>query len=526
MKLNNIDISSLSDDDLKRMCIKYQIIQHSELQTITRERLLKETKTYLLFKIQTYKQRKRSMSDPNIRMISSSPSSPSTPSSPSSPSGIPTRDRRMSAPNAVNIVKDQGGPPKSMEHYTRDRRMSHPITTNEVQVAKENHQVRKQLLQQKQEVTQSINMEEYDKIGMYPPVPRLVAIGDLHGDLKVTLQVLRLAKVIPRDIYPNNVDRISWCGGSTWIVQLGDQIDRCRPDEWKKNCVEDFDDIVEDEGNNMRIIKIFQSLDAEARKCGGRVLGILGNHELMNVDKDYRYVSPQEFLEFVPASQRGPKYTEDGYPMGYYHRLKSFERGGNIAKHYAYQKKSIIQVGKFIFVHGGMGHALSSKYTIHELNTLVRKWLLKETDPGEESAFDEVFRSDDDISPFWCRLYSEGDNEDENTEQGFNQLMEILNRRNRVIQPIEGMVVAHTPQFMNDRFLNSRYNNRLWRIDVGMSRAFGKHDNCGENKYRQIQILVIKNNSEFEVLKSPYDGRIMCEGMGEAIDIHGQQMPF
>ena len=59
-----------------------------------------------------------------------------------------------------------------------------------------------------------------------------------------------------------------------------------------------------------------------------------------------------------------------------------------------------------------------------------------------------------------------------------------------------------------------------------MSRAFGKHDNCGDNKFRQIQILVIKNDTEFEVLKTPYDGRVACPGIGENVDIHNQTMPF
>ncbi len=495
LKINNVDLSTLSDNDMKQLCIKYNIITNNELTSITREQMNKEVKSYLLHKIENYKK----------------------------------KGRRNSQPNALKIIKTGNDPPQSMEQYNRDRRNSQPITNNEIERAKENSQIRQNINDGQQEIKEGLsnpNMEKYDQLGMYPPVRRLVAIGDVHGDLKVTLQVLRLAKVIPRDIYPNNVDKISWCGGDTWVIQLGDQIDRCRPDDWKKNCIENFDDVVEDEGNNMRIIKIFQNLDVEARKYGGRVLGLLGNHELMNVDKDYRYVSPQEFLEFVPPAQRTQKYTDDGYPMGYYHRLKSFERGGNIAKHYAYQKKSVIQVGKFMFVHGGFGHGLASKYTIHELNTIVKKWLLKDTNENDEKMFDEIFRADDDISPFWCRLYSEEDNEGENTENGFNQLLSILNKRNQTIQPIEGIVIAHTPQFMNNRFLNSCYNNRLWRIDVGMSRAFGKHDNCGDNKYRQIQALVINNDSEFEILKIPYDGRVACEGIGENIDIHNQKMPF
>ena len=243
-------------------------------------------------------------------------------------------------------------------------------------------------------------MDKYDQIGMYPKVRRLIAMGDLHGDLRVTLQALRLAKVIPDNIFPYNVDKISWCGGDTWVIQLGDQIDRCRPDNWKKNCIEDFNDVVEDEGNNMVIIQLWQKLDAMAKQHGGRVLGMIGNHELMNIDRDFRYVSPQEFLEFVPPNERNRKYTDDGYPYGYYHRLKVFERGGNIAKHYAIQKKSITIIGKNLFVHGGLSHDLVKKYSIHEINQVVQKWLLKQTSDKEDKVFDEIFRDDDDMSPF------------------------------------------------------------------------------------------------------------------------------
>jgi len=186
-----------------------------------------------------------------------------------------------------------------------------------------------------------------------------------------------------------------------------------------------------------------------------------------------------------------------------------------MAKLYSIKKKSIITVGSYVFVHGGLSVDLVKKYTIGQINEVVTKWMCKDNNSTEEKIFDEIFRDDDDMSPFWCRIFAEEDGRGENTEENFNRMLSILNQKNKLITPVKGMVIAHTPQFMENKYLNSIYDDRLWRIDVGMSRAFGKHRDCGEDKYRQIQILVIHDDNRFEVRKKPFNSnRHPTEGIG------------
>uniref|UniRef100_A0A2P2JUR5 Uncharacterized protein At1g18480 n=1 Tax=Rhizophora mucronata TaxID=61149 RepID=A0A2P2JUR5_RHIMU len=103
------------------------------------------------------------------------------------------------------------------------------------------------------------------------PGRRIVAVGDLHGDLAQTRHALEMAGVLSSD------GQDLWIGRETVLVQLGDILDRG-----------------EDE---IAILSLLRSLDAQAKAQGGAVFQINGNHETMNVEGDFRYVDSGAFDE-------------------------------------------------------------------------------------------------------------------------------------------------------------------------------------------------------------------------------------
>ena len=73
------------------------------------------------------------------------------------------------------------------------------------------------------------------------------------------IKALKLAGVINVNI-PNDtqdITKIHWTGGSTYVVQLGDQIDRVRPSNlFNSLCPLNDPDLVEDEGSDLKIITL------------------------------------------------------------------------------------------------------------------------------------------------------------------------------------------------------------------------------------------------------------------------------
>lgn len=312
-----------------------------------------------------------------------------------------------------------------------------------------------------------------------PAVEKIIVIGDLHGDWKMTIDALKLGKVIDDDL--------NWIGGETIVVQVGDQIDRCRGYNYKCS---DKRATVNDEASDIKILKLFSELNKKAQKEGGAVYSLLGNHELMNVLGDLRYVSYEGLKEFENYEIDGKKIKN-----GEEARRKAFERGGEIANFLACTRQSALIIGSNLFVHGGIMPELAEKYQIKDINTLIRKWLLNKI--GSDEELNKIIKSSD-YSPFWFRLFGQmpKDLKDSNDycQMSVDPVLDIYH--------VNNIIVGHTPQsFTSNDGINSTCDKKIWRVDVGMSDAFTIKNDDTYSDNRVVQILQIKNDKEFSVIK-------------------------
>ncbi len=274
----------------------------------------------------------------------------------------------------------------------------------------------------------------------HPAPKRLVAIGDLHGDLAVTRNALILAGAMDEQ------DR--WIGGDLVIVQTGDQLDRG--------------------GDELEVIDLLDSLAEQARVAGGAVHVLNGNHELLNAKLDMRYVTAEGFLDFQkttipdPATAT-PQQVVDGVAA----RIRAMRPGGSVALRFA-ERNVIVIVGDTVFVHGGVLPQLVD-YGLERLNQETRQWLRKERECPPTMLFPTE-------GPIWSRHYSH-----ETDESDCQMLAEVLERLNA-----RRMVVGHTVQ---DEGISSACQEMIWRIDVGLSAHYGGDLEILEIRDGQIRTL-------------------------------------
>ena len=102
----------------------------------------------------------------------------------------------------------------------------------------------------------------------------VVAIGDVHGDFDDFVSILQRTGLIDAQHH--------WTGNKATLVQVGDLLDRGpKPRE---------------------VMDLVMALEKEAPKAGGRVVSLLGNHEMMNIMGDLRYVTTENYASFADSN--------------------------------------------------------------------------------------------------------------------------------------------------------------------------------------------------------------------------------
>lgn len=302
------------------------------------------------------------------------------------------------------------------------------------------------------------------KRGIFDLVENIVCIGDLHGDIKQLLCILQHAKLIEKI----NIDmskcftekdysckKWNWIGGKSICVQLGDMFDGKSRGSGDSN----FED------NEVEIYKFLVQLKAKAKKYGGDVLLLLGNHELMNINHDFRYVSKNSQVKCFSFDN---SHDEDNYSFKSSHKIctndrkKLFDINSILLRSMSKNIYGIIKIGPYLFCHAGLEYNLGKKYNfdISYMNNLLKCFLRNKIQNNKQlmNAFNEIYNDSGGI--LWFRgLAREESNYCNSNKMTFKKLN------------IKKMIVGHTPQ---DEISTKCDYEGIVVIDVGLSDAFGK----------------------------------------------------
>ncbi|MGQ0561789.1 MAG: metallophosphoesterase [Gemmatimonadota bacterium] len=237
-------------------------------------------------------------------------------------------------------------------------------------------------------------------------------LGDTHGEFDGVVRLLRNAGLID--------DSLRWSGGRKQIVFLGDMVDR-GPDA-------------------TRLLWFLYRLEREARAANGRVHVLLGNHEIMVMLGDLRYVHPKE------------SHIAHLHNSAYSRLLHARQ---SVLGRWLAGKPAVLKLGDLLFVHGGvssdylnytpaslareLAHTIRSDLFLAHTDSTVRVSI----DSASLAEFERFFWGDRSV--FWYRGYAQSDTLEA-------ELTTTLARFH-----VQAQVIGHTPA----QTIQRRYGGKL-----------------------------------------------------------------
>jgi hypothetical protein len=288
-------------------------------------------------------------------------------------------------------------------------------------------------------------------------VARVVAVGDVHGGYDNLVAVLRMAGLVD--------EKAHWSGGKAHLVQTGDLLDRGV--------------------GARRVLDLMMRLEKEAKKAGGRVHAILGNHEVMNLFGDLRYVNPEEYESWrtpKSAERREHLYRdalkaararaeatgqeldvkafrkkfEEEAPLGFVERTRAFMAGGEYGR-WLRGRPVVVRVNDVVFVHGGLTPEVA-ELGCRAINETVHREITTDYDKTRQDP--QAALATGANGPLWYRGLA---SEDEATlAPKLEQVLEAMDAK--------AIVVGHT--VTKTGRIQERLGGRIVMIDVGMSPVY------------------------------------------------------
>jgi hypothetical protein len=280
---------------------------------------------------------------------------------------------------------------------------------------------------------------------------RVVAVGDVHGAHDNFVAILRAAGVIDR--------RNRWSGGKTVFIQTGDVLDRG--------------------SDSRKSLDLLRRLERDARKAGGQVIPLVGNHEFMRLVGDWRYVSDGEYAGFRNADSmelrdlvhqqlaaanektaRAEGRTFDAaqfreaflreVPVGLIEMRQAFSATGDYGK-WVRGLRAVVKVNGVLFIHGGVSDEVAS-LGCAGINETVSREMNSLPVPDDQVA---GLLSTRESGPLWYRgLAAEPEDTFAPT------LASMLSRMGA-----RAIVIGHTP---TPGRITTRFDGRVIQIDSGM----------------------------------------------------------
>lgn len=268
-----------------------------------------------------------------------------------------------------------------------------------------------------------------ESIGQYhfDGVEKMAVISDIHGQFDLWMKIMQANGIVDEQ---NN-----WIYGDGHFVIVGDIFDR-GPD------VQDC-------------LWFVYKLEQQAAAAGGKVHYLFGNHEMMVLDGDLRYIhekykAVEQSLQMNYRQIFGPETT-----LGAWLRTKPIT----------------ISINNIQFVHGGFSPALvASGFTVKEINESFRDVIVDAT--PEDSIYNDrrIKFLDRSQGPLWYRGYFR------DTLLNNQRIDEILNHFEK-----QHIVVGHTSQLKVEK----RFDGRIFVVDSSIK--LGKYG----------EILLIENGEFF-----------------------------